>query len=171
MSQKISAMLAIPARVGPVLVVGNAPVHVRVNSSYTRVVVFNQIYHMDTKWTFDGCPGEIEHHYNFLFESKVRARHAKLRSLCPVGSVHLRTTDGAWSFELARLPRAVQRCFHTERRKGWSIGFFILARYVAHWPAPVHVAAFTHRVWRGHPVECERQAVDAWVGEGRVVRV
>lgn len=142
------------------MVLGNAKQNVRVRG-VDHLVVFNQLYHMK-QWTFDPCPARIVHYWNFLFEDRVLQRHAMLKKRCPSSEVNLRTVEGSTPFNASLIPPRVAPCFERSGNKGWSIGFFVLARYVQSWNGSLVVAAFTHKVWSGHPVKCEEECTNEW---------
>ena len=167
--------------------IGNAPMNVEIGASVGEIVAFNQLYH-SKRWSMVACPPTISHYYNFLFPSRVRRAHARMKKRCPASRMALGTIDNITTprfdcrAEAQRLPcirtmfhdYKIVDCFRSSGKKPWSLGFYIALMYVhAHQgdnATRVHITGFTHQVWHMHPNSCEKMAIQNLVDTGRLHR-
>ena len=155
-------------------VIGNAAVATTVNNDVETLYVFNNLRNLG-RIVFVHCPQRIVHVWNRISKSAVENVHETLRSLCPNANMTLRTNGGMHVHRISEygFPAVVRHCFSSvaERMKRtdghpWSLGFYVLASLVAQNVTPLVISGFTHHAWSGHPMRCERMAVDFWKQSG-----
>ena len=158
-------------------IVGNAPVRTYIKN-VDVLYVFNNLRAL-SQMVLGACPRRIVHVWNRLYRRIVTEKHQALIKRCPNSNITLRTNEGMHVKHIVDygLPSNVRNCFSavtakTGRPDGhpWSLGFYVMASLVAQNVTPLFVFGFTHQAWKGHPMQCERLAVDVWNETGVVIR-